>query len=205
VKPEHAGLANRSIADIAREAGRDPLDALLDLGLEENLDTGLIGRFFNAVDDGVEPLVKHKAGVIALSDAGAHLMYLCDAGFGLYFLGHWVRERCAFDLPEGVRRLTSHQAGLYGIPDRGCIALGAHADLLLFDPAMVGISAPRRVNDLPGGGPRTLRDPIGVHGVFLNGVRVFDGKDYTRLDKGPGQALDRFLPARAAPMANAAQ
>jgi N-acyl-D-amino-acid deacylase len=205
VKPEHTGLANRSIADIAREAGRDPLDVLLDLGLEENLDTGLIGRFFNAVDDGVEPLVKHQAGVIALSDAGAHLMYLCDAGFGLYFLGHWVRERGAFDPPEGVRRLTSHQAGLYGIPGRGRIALGAHADLLLFDSATVGISVPRRVNDLPGGGPRTLRDPIGVHGVFVNGVRVFDGKDYTRLDKGPGQVLDRFLPARAAAIANAAQ
>ena len=69
----------------------------------------------------------------------------------------------------------------------------------------MGISAPRRVNDLPGGGPRTLRDPIGVHGVFVNGVRVFDGKDYVRLDKGPGQVLDRFLPARAAPMATAAQ
>ena len=205
VKRENAGLANRSIADIARETGRDPLDVLLDLGLEENLDSGLIGRFFNAVDDGVEPLVKHKAGVIALSDAGAHLMYLCDAGFGLYFLGHWLRDRGAFDLPEGVRRLTSHQAGLYGIPDRGHITHGAHADLLLFDPATVGISAPRRVNDLPGGGPRTLRDPIGVHGVFVNGVRVFDGKDYTRLDKGPGQVLDRFLPARAAPMAIAAQ
>src|SRR6202007_3246220 len=203
VKPEHAGLANRSIADIARAAGRDPLAALLALGLDENLDTGLIGRFFNAVDDGVEPLVKHKAGVIALSDAGAHLVYLCDAGFGLYFLGHWVRERGAFDLAEGVRRLTSHQAGLYGIPDRGRIAIGAHADLLLFDPATVGISAPRRVNDLPGGGPRTLRDPIGVHGVFVNGGGVFGGKDYTRLDKGPGQVLDHFLPARA--MANAAQ
>src|SRR5207302_8652666 len=135
VMPEHARLASRSIADIARAAGRDPLDALLDLGLDENLDTGLIGRFFNAVDDGVEPLVKHKAGVIALSDAGAHLVYLCDAGFGLYLLGHWVRERAAFDLPEGVRRLTSHQAGLYGIPDRGRIAVGACADLLLFDPA----------------------------------------------------------------------
>ena len=72
----------------------------------------------------VEPLIKHKAGVIALSDAGAHLVYLCDAGFGLYFLGHWVRERGAFDLPEGVRRLTSHQASLYGIPDRGRIAIG---------------------------------------------------------------------------------
>src|SRR5580704_7118156 len=205
VKPEHAKLADRSIAEIVRDSNRDPLDAMLDLGLDEDLDTGFIGRFYNAVDDGVEPLVKHKAGVIALSDAGAHLVYLCDAGFGLYFLGHWVRERGAFDIVEGVGRLTSHQAGLYGIPDRGKIALGACADLLLFDPSTIGISASRRVNDLPGGGPRTIRDPIGVHGVFVNGTRVFDGKDYERLEQGPGQVLDRFLPARAAPLASAAQ
>jgi len=178
---------------------------LLDLGLEEDLNTGLIGRFFNAVDDGVEPLVKHKAGVIALSDAGAHLVYLCDAGFGLYFLGHWVRDRGAFDLVEGARRLTSHQAGLYGIPDRGRIAVGACADLLLFDPAIVGISAARRVNDLPGGGPRTIRDPIGVHSVFVNGTRVFDGSNYAKLDTGPGQVLDRFLPARSPQLATAAK
>ena len=91
----------------------------------------------------VEPLVKPEAGVIALSDTGAHHVYLCDAGFGLYFLGHWVRERGTFDLVEGVRRLTSHQAALYGIPDRGRIANGACADLLLFDPATVGISPTR--------------------------------------------------------------
>jgi N-acyl-D-amino-acid deacylase len=119
VTPDHAGFANRTIGEIARDSGRDPLDLFLDLGLDEDLETGFIGRFLNAVDDGVEPLVKHKAGVIALSDAGAHLVYLCDAGFGLYFLGHWVRDRGAFDLVEGVRRLSSHQAGLYGIPDRG--------------------------------------------------------------------------------------
>jgi N-acyl-D-aspartate/D-glutamate deacylase len=116
-----------------------------------------------------------------------------------------VRERGDFDLPEGVRRLTSHPADLYGIPDRGRIAVGASADLLLFDPATVGISPSRRVNDLPGGGPRTLRDPLGVHGVFVNGVRVFDGKEYARLAKGPGQVLDRFLPARRAALASAAQ
>jgi N-acyl-D-aspartate/D-glutamate deacylase len=205
VKPEHAGLADRTIAEIARERQQDPLDTMLEIGLDENLDTGFVGRFFNAVDDGVEPLVKHKAGVIALSDAGAHLVYLCDAGFGLYLLGHWVRDRGAFDLVEGVRRLTSHQAGLYGIPDRGRITVGACADLLLFDPATVGISAARRVSDLPGGGPRTLRDPIGVHSVLVNGVRVFDGRDYAKLDKGPGQVLDRFLPARSPDLATAAK
>jgi N-acyl-D-amino-acid deacylase len=205
VTPDHADLANRTIGEIARASGRDPLDLFLDLGLDEDLETGFIGRFLNAVDDGVEPLVKHKAGVIALSDAGAHLVYLCDAGFGLYFLGHWVRDRGAFDLVEGARRLTSHQAGLYGIPDRGRIAVGACADLLLFDPAIVGISAARRVNDLPGGGPRTIRDPIGVHGVFVNGTRVFDGSNYAKLDTGPGQVLDRFLPARSPQLATAAK
>ena len=138
-------------------------------------------------------LVKHQAGVIALSDAGAHLVYLCDAGFGLYLLGHWVRERGAFDLAEGVRRLTSHQAGLYGIPDRGRIEIGAYADLLLFDPATVGVSPARRVNDLPGGGPRTLRDPVGVHGVFVNGTRSSTAR-ITRDAQGPGPVA-RPLPA----------
>ena len=52
VKSENAALADRTIADLAREASREPLDVLLDLGPEENLDTGLIGRFFNAVDEG---------------------------------------------------------------------------------------------------------------------------------------------------------
>jgi N-acyl-D-aspartate/D-glutamate deacylase len=116
-----------------------------------------------------------------------------------------VRQRGDFDLVEGVRRLTSHQAGLYGIPDRGRIAPGAFADLLLFDPEAVGISPARRVRDLPGGGQRTIRDPVGVHGVFVNGVRVFDGADYVRLAKGPGRVLDRFLPTGPVTPASAAQ
>jgi N-acyl-D-aspartate/D-glutamate deacylase len=192
--PKNARLGGRSIADIAGEQRRDPLDVMLDLGLEEDLQTAFVGLFFNAVDEGVAELLRHPAGVVALSDAGAHQMYLCDAGFGLYLLGHWVRERGLFDLPEGVRRLTDHQAGLYGIPDRGRIARGAFADFLLFDPATVGVSPTRRVNDLPGGGPRTIRDPRGVHGVFVNGIEVFDGRDYCRLENGPGHVLNRFRP-----------
>jgi N-acyl-D-aspartate/D-glutamate deacylase len=144
----------------------------------------------------VAKLLKHEAGVIALSDAGAHLTYMCDAGFALHFLAHWVRGRGDFDLVEGIRRLTSHQADLYGIPDRGRLAVGAHADLLLFDPATVGVSPAERIADLPGGGRRTIRRPIGVHGVFCNGVRTFDGKDYVRHAKGPGHVLDRFTPSQ---------
>jgi N-acyl-D-amino-acid deacylase len=195
-KPSNARYVNRYLSEIAAAENRDPLDVMLDLALDEDLETAFLGRFLNVGDDGVSRLLKHEAGVVALSDAGAHLIYMCDAGFALHFLAHWVRARGDFDIVEGVRRLTSHPADLYGIPGRGRIERGAHADLLLFDPATVGVSPAERVADLPGGGRRTIRRPTGVHGVFCNGVMTFDGKDYVRHARGPGQVLDRFTPSK---------
>ena len=191
-KPANAKYVNRYAAEIAKTEHRDPLDVMLDLALDENLETAFLGRFLNVGDEGVARLLKHEAGVVALSDAGAHLIYMCDAGFGLHFLAHWVRERGDFTIQEGIRRLTSHPADLYGIPNRGRLAVGAQADMLLFDPATVGISPAERVADLPGGGRRTIRRPTGVHGVFCNGIKTFDGKDYVKHAKGPGHVLDRF-------------
>jgi N-acyl-D-amino-acid deacylase len=191
-KPANAKYVNRYLHEIAKAENRDPLDIMLDLSLDENLETAFLGRFLNVGDDGVAKLLKHEAGVVALSDAGAHLIYMCDAGFGLHFLARWVRERGDFDMVEGIRRLTSHPADLYGIQNRGRIALGAQADLLLFDATTVGVSPAERVADLPGGGRRTIRRPTGVHGVFCNGVKTFDGKDYVKHARGPGHVLDRF-------------
>jgi N-acyl-D-aspartate/D-glutamate deacylase len=185
-------IEGRSIAELARDSGRDPVDVLLDTALDDGLDTVFVGKFFNNDDDGVQPLLQHPAGMLALSDAGAHLKFLCDAGFGLHFLGHWVRGRGAFTLEEGVRRLTSDPARKYRIPHRGRIAPGAWADLLLFDPATVDISGLERVSDLPSGGTRMIRRPRGVHGVWVNGERVFDGASYAPREAGPGHVLDRF-------------
>jgi N-acyl-D-amino-acid deacylase len=182
----------RTIAALAREAGRDALDFFFDFALADGLDTTFVAKLFNNRDEGVAPLLKHAAGVLALSDAGAHLIFMCDAGFGLHFLGHWVRETKTFSLGEAVRRLTSDPATKYRIPDRGRIAPGAWADLLLFDPATVGISKLERVADLPGGGSRMIRRPEGVAGVWVNGTRVFDGRACVDMVAGPGQVLDRF-------------
>jgi N-acyl-D-aspartate/D-glutamate deacylase len=204
-KPANARYVNRYLDEIAAAEKRDPLDVMLDLALDENLETAFLGRFLNVGDEGVARLLKHEAGVVALSDAGAHLIYMCDAGFGLHFLAHWVRERGDFDLAEGVRRLTSHPADLYGIRNRGRIAVGAQADLLLFDPATVGVSPAERVADLPGGGRRTIRRPTGVHGVFCNGVMTFDGRDYVRHAVAPGHVLDRFNAPQGSHRAIAAQ
>jgi N-acyl-D-aspartate/D-glutamate deacylase len=127
--------------------------------------------------------------VVALSDAGAHLIYFCDAGFGLHFLAHWVRETGTFALEEGVRRLTSDPARKYRLAGRGEIRDGFGADFLLFEPRGVGLSPLERVADLPGGGTRMIRRPRGVHGVWVNGVRVHDGKNYAPLARGPGRVL----------------
>ncbi|MDA1117730.1 MAG: amidohydrolase family protein [Proteobacteria bacterium] len=169
-------------------AGRDPVDFFC----ERPLETQMIAKLFQNDDAGVAPLLRHSAGVIALSDAGAHLIYFCDAGFGLHFLAHWVRDNGTFTLEEGVRRLTSDPARKYRIPGRGEIRPGAWADLLLFDPQKVGLSNLRRVKDMPAGGTRMIREPLGVHGVWVNGVQVHDGQDYAPLERGPGRVLREF-------------
>jgi N-acyl-D-aspartate/D-glutamate deacylase len=182
--------AGAPLTDLAREAGKDPLDYFFDLPI----DTPLVAKLFQNDDAGVAPLLRHPAGVVALSDAGAHLIFLCDAGFGLHLLGHWVRDTETLTLEEGVRRLTSDPATKYRIAGRGRIAPGFGADLLLFDPLAVGVSPLERVADLPGGGTRVIRRPKGVAGVWVNGQQVFDGTDYLRLESGPGEVLDRFEP-----------
>jgi N-acyl-D-amino-acid deacylase len=168
----------------------DPLAFVLSLPPEARL----VGKFYQNDDAGVAPLLKHPAGVLALSDAGAHLVYFCDAGFGLHFLAHWVRDTGTFSLEEGVRRLTSDPARRYRIPLRGVIAEGCWADLVLFEPERVGVSPLERVNDLPGGGARMTRRPLGVHGVWVNGLRVFSGVQHDSLESGPGRVLRAFDP-----------
>ncbi|MGE0313958.1 MAG: amidohydrolase family protein [Lautropia sp.] len=185
-------LEGRTIARIARDRGVDPVDAFFDLALEDGLRTAFIARCFQNVDAGVAPLLRHRASVITLSDAGAHLVYLCDAGFGLHLLAHWVRETGTFTLAEGIRRLTSEPAQRFRIPARGRLVAGAPADLLLFDPTTVGLTRAAAVADLPGGGSRMLRAATGVHGVWVNGVQVHDGHAYLPHDRGPGRVLDRF-------------
>ncbi len=190
--PQHQSLEGMSLQALGQLWGKDPLDAFFDLALAENLQTHFVGKFFQNVDAGVAPLLKHRAGVVTLSDAGAHLSYMCDAGFGLHFLSHWVRETGHFTLAEGIRKLTSEPAQRFRIPERGRLVVGAPADLLLFDPKTVGISKPLPRQDLPGGATRMVRESRGVHGVWVNGVLVHDGQDYVSMDRGPGQVLDRF-------------
>ncbi len=182
----------KSIAQIAAVDGRDPLDAMLDLALDEDLRTVFTAQLLNSDEAAVGRMLNHPHSIVSLSDAGAHLTFFNDAGFGLHLLGHWSRELGAMSLAEAVRRLTSHPAGVLGLVGRGEIAEGRAADLLLFDPATVGRGPKRRVHDLPAGATRLTTDAVGVHGVWVNGCQVADADGLLAPTPLAGELLTRF-------------
>ena len=184
-------LEQRSIAELA--SGGDPLDFMLDLALAENLDTVFSALLLNSDEAAVGRMLRHPASLVSLSDAGAHLTFFNDAGFGLHLLGHWVRERGELTLADAVWRLTGQPAKLFGIRGRGALRPGYQADLLLFDPATVSRGPKRRVFDLPGGNPRLTTAPIGVHGVWVNGVRIVGPGGPLEVGKLPGRLLREFV------------
>jgi N-acyl-D-aspartate/D-glutamate deacylase len=191
-KPSLRSLEGKTIGELARARQREPWDVFLDLGLDDDLETVFDCRLFNTDENKVSELLRHPCAAVALSDAGAHLSFLCDAGFGLHLFGHWVRERRDMSLEQAVRAVTSTVADAYRIKDRGRIAPGAWADLMLFDPATVARGPKRRVNDLPTGASRLDTPAVGLHGVWINGVRAV-GPSGILSDCGrPGRVLREF-------------
>ncbi len=190
--PAQAHHEQRSIADIARDEGRDPLDVMLDLALAEQLRTVFTAQLLNSDDAAVGRMLTHPHSLVSLSDAGAHLTFFNDAGFGLHLMGHWARDLGLMTLSEAVRKLTHQPAQIFGLPGRGLIRPGHAADLLLFDPATVGRGPKRRVFDLPGGAARLTTDAVGVHGVWVNGQRVADSAGLLEAAPLAGELLTRF-------------
>jgi len=177
--PAHLRFAGRTLADVAAARGGDVIDALFDLALADDLGTRFSMLLLNYDEDRVADLLRRPDGLIALSDAGAHVSVLCDAGYATHFLGHWVRERGLLPLEEAVRRLTSMPADVYGVADRGRLVPGAAADVTCFDAARVGSRQPERVTDFPGGAPRWIVRSEGIACVLVGGVPFLDGGECT--------------------------
>ncbi len=191
-RPEHAKYEQRTLAELAEESGKDPLDFFFDLALAEDLRTVFVALTLNSDEEAVGRLIRHPYSLVSLSDAGAHLTFFNDAGFGLHLLGHWVREKGELTLPEAIYRLTGQPAKLFGIRDRGTLAVGNAADLMLFDPKTVDRGPKERVRDLPAGGARLTTRAIGVHGVWVNGERIADERGMVALKRLPGKLLRDF-------------
>ena len=186
-------LEGRSIKDIASEANVNPLEWLLDHSLNENgMDTLFIAMLLNSDEEAVGKLLKHPRSNITLSDAGAHLTFFNDAGYGLYMLQKWVRENDIMTIEEAIYNLTGKQADIYRIDQRGRLVPGQYADMMLINPDKVGVSQTYRVNDLPGGSSRLNIDGHGIYGVWINGQRVLEDNSIVNRESLPGKVIRGF-------------
>jgi len=177
-KTELKGYEGRTVADVAAERGVDPVDAFLDLTIEDDLDIEFVLAQFNVNVDLVKDNLVDPNVLIALGDGGAHVYMLCDAGYPTYLLGTWVRERQIMSLEDALTRLTTQPANLFGIKGRGRLALGNAADIAIFDPDRIGsASRGERRFDLPGGAKRMVMPSRGVEYTIVNGQIVYaDGR-----------------------------
>ena len=173
----HTDLLDRKLVDLAAERGESPLDTMIALSLEENLETRF--RYVQANDDeeGIAHLLQQQQMAIGLSDAGAHVGMLCDAPLPTDLLGNWVRERGVLPLSEAVRKLTSEPASIFRFEGRGVLEEGACADVCVFDPDTVGPGKLRRVRDFPADADRlTADEPSGVRHVLVNGTPIIENE-----------------------------
>jgi N-acyl-D-aspartate/D-glutamate deacylase len=191
-KPENQRYEQQSVAALASDKGVDPLDFALDLALEEDLQTVFTAMLLNSDTEAVAKLLNHPHSLVSLSDAGAHLTFFNDAGFGLHLLGYWSREMGAMNMAEAVQQLTSQPAEILGLKNRGLIREVYAAYLLLFDPKTVGRGPKKRVFDLPLGAPRLHTDAMGVHGVWVNGQLTADQNGMLENTAPAGQLITEF-------------
>ncbi len=175
---ENADAEGRRIGDLATAADRDPFDVLVDLVIADGLRTGLRPAGMREAKEEWElraEVWRDPRAVIGGSDAGAHLDMMCGAIYSTALLAHGVRDFEVITLEEAIHQLTGVPASLYGLLDRGRIAEGCPADLVVFDPATVGYGPERTRDDLPGGASRLYAESIGVERVLVGGVPIVEG------------------------------
>ncbi len=175
----------RQLTDIAREQGKELMDALLDLALAEDLETEFAVRgIINADVEKVSIILNHPLVQVGGSDSGAHVAQFSGAGDSCFLIEHFVRTHRKMTLERAVQRMTSDPAQDAGILDRGTIEIGRFADLVVFDPDTITRGEEVLANDLPGGGSRYVRHPKGIDKVIVNGEVVVDGGSYTKARPG---------------------
>ena len=180
--PRNAALTGRKIGAIAKEQGKAPFDAMLDLALSEDLRTSFSP--FIPGDDEASWQLRAKVWrdprtVIGASDAGAHLDMIDTFTCTTSLLGPGVREKRLLPLEEAVHQLSDLPARLYGIRERGRLAPGWRADVVVFDEGRVGPGPIHTRHDLPAGAARLYAEAEGIEHVLVNGVEIVRGKQFT--------------------------
>jgi N-acyl-D-aspartate/D-glutamate deacylase len=188
----HPELIGRRVVELAEERGVNALDVMLDISLDENLETRFTSVLANNDPEAIAWLLPQDTVLLGLADSGAHVSQLCDACFATDLLGNWVREKEVMPLERAIYKLTGEPAGVYGFEHRGTIAEGNAADVVVFDANTVAAGPLRRIRDFPADGERLVADqPEGVRHVVVNGtvIREDEKEVAGALESRPGKLL----------------
>jgi N-acyl-D-aspartate/D-glutamate deacylase len=173
--PETAPLEGRLLTDIAEERGVTPSEVMFDVAVADRLETFFrISGPVNVDESRLERILQSPATLVGISDGGAHLQTFAGGDYTSYFLAHWVREKGAFSLEDGVAALTSRVAHFLGLTDRGTLEVGKAADVVVFDPDTIEPLTLQTLDDIPGGGTRMTKNARGIPWVLVNGEPVVD-------------------------------
>jgi N-acyl-D-aspartate/D-glutamate deacylase len=186
-------LQGKSVAEIAREQNKNVLDALLDLVLEENLETEFERREVNSDEAAMKALLTSPYTIIGQSDGGAHVVFRTDYSYSTYLLSHWVREKQIMSLEDAIRKLTFIPASLFGLYDRGLVRPGMAADLMVFDPATIAPLEPGEAHDLPGGSRRRKQLAKGIEMTVVNGQVLIEKGEHAGAYPGKVARSANFL------------
>lgn len=177
---ENADVRGRMVGEIAAERGQDPFTVLVDIVANDDLKTVLWPQ---PAADGPEDwelrreFWEHPDILLGGSDAGAHLDRMLGSSYPTKFLGDCLRGRKLLPLERAVQLMTDEPARLFGLRERGRLAEGYHADIVVFDPDTITAEPAYISYDLPGDSKRLLSTPVGVEHVYVNGVEtITDGK-----------------------------
>jgi N-acyl-D-aspartate/D-glutamate deacylase len=186
---KNRGLEGRTLTDLAEALGKHVADVMLDLAVEEKLETEFLLQSRSREEDAaLADYVKTGHAIPSQTDAGAHLnTNFCTAGESSYVLGEWVRERQLLTLEDAIRRFTFQPASIMGLGDRGLVREGMVADLMVFDLARIGVKEDEITRDGPNGSPRRVQRAEGVEHVIVGGEAVFDHGQHT--GAFPGRVL----------------
>ena len=177
-------LRGRHIAEIAEKQGKHPVDAFLDLAIEESLETVFSLGEINMDTEAVAQILGSPYAVVGLSDGGAHVQFHSNVSNPTRLLGYWVREKGIMSLEHAVRRLTFDSATAFGIYDRGLLQPGMAADLVVFDPDTVRPVPEDVVHDFPNDGWRMRELAEGIHYTVVNGEVLLEKGTHTGAHPG---------------------
>ena len=171
----NAELIGKTLAEIANLRGNTPLDVMIDLSLEEDLDAHFLAASMGHNDvEAVGALLKQPNVMIGASDGGAHILSFSTYGDTGYLFSKFVRDSQSLSIETAIRKITAEPAEIWGIQDRGHLVPGYIADITIFDPETIDRGAEYYVQDVPGDGYRYTRDAIGVSHVLIGGAVAFE-------------------------------